>query len=483
MTNPAHTASMSARDKTLRSCRQLMDAGQYTTAIPLLRERIASEPRNPLVLRMLGHALVLLDHAEEGVRHLELSSRLDPGDLDTFCDLATGLRRLDRVGPAHKALDHVLKERPTHARAVSLKARLLQSRGQSDKALEIIRAAMGSPPEPSIVTVFADLSLENNEPAPAIDLIREQLRRPDMPRHDRMDMLFSLGHMLDAVGEYDEAFDAIRSANEMNQPGKPFDFDSRIGSWTREAIENLPVADTDASRAVLVVGMPRSGTTLTEQILGAHPEAGGVGESPVLGDLCRGKNPAEFADPRVMNSGAELYLGSLAEAYPDPSVRRVIDKMPGNAFYLGCVQPMLPGASVIHCTRDPRDTCLSIYFQRFGPGLAYANDLRACAEQYLGHIRLMAHWRETLGIPILDSSYEALTSDPEPRVRALLEHIGLGFHKACMEHHKSKSSVHTASVRQVRRPVYTSSTARWKRYEKHLGPMLEVLGDLGADAS
>jgi len=466
-----------SRQRTLHACRTLIDSGQYAHAIPLLRGALKEDPRNPDLLRMLGHTLILHDQCAEGVRHLELASKVSPNDPDIRCDLAFGLARLEKLGAAHRTLDSVLEKDPAHGRCVSLKARLLQSRAQSDKAMQVVRRALESSRHPAIVVTYGVLARELKEYAPAIDLIRELLERPDLQRANRCDLLFTLGHLLDAQGDYDDAFAAFHSANRMSSPGEPQDLDVIARACTRAALDRVPRSRLDASRAVLIVGMPRSGTTLTEQIIGAHPSAAGVGESPALGEIVQGQK-LESMDQRKVDEGARRYLSMLDAAHPRASVRRVADKMPGNAAYLGVVERMLPGASVIHCVRDPRDTCLSIYFQNFGPTVRYANDLRACAEQHVRHDRLMAHWRETLGITILDSVYESLTRDPEPRVSALLDHIGLEFHRSCMEHHKSKSSVQTASIGQVRRPVYTTSTARWKRYEKHLGPMLEVLGDL-----
>ena len=467
---------MTTQAKTIQSARALLDANQYDTAIPLLREALEREPRNAAILRMLGYALVLVDMTPEGIRHLELSSKLNPSDPDVWCDLSMGLRRMDRLGEAHRALDRVLKENPGYGRAVALKGRLLQSRGQSEKAMEMVEQALEHNKDATIQIIYGNLARELKKQGPAIDMIRATLKDPNLIRPKRTELYFALGHLLDSVGEYDDAFAAFDAGNKMTAAGESADFDGLLDMWSKEDIANAPRASQDASRVVLVVGMPRSGTTLTEQILGSHPNAMGIGERGELGDLGAGKRATDF-DAALVESSASVYQSMIAKAAGDPKAKRVIDKMPENYFFLGAASFLLPGAHVINCTRDPRDTCLSIYFQRFGPAMRYANDLKAIAEQYLGYLRVMDHWRGALDMTIHDSSYEALTGDPEPNVRALLDHIGLKFDKACLEHHKSKSSVHTASAGQVRQPVYTSSQERWKRYEKHLGPMLEVFGD------
>ena len=469
---------MSSHAGIIERVRSLLAASEYPTAIAMLREQLEKTPRDPQVLRMLGYSLMLFDQSSEAVRHLEFADKLNPGDPDTLCDLAMLYRRLDRLGDAHKALDQILRVSPGNGRAVALKARVLQSRGQSEKAMGIVEQALEvSSRDPAIVMIYGTLARELKRQGPAIDLIRATLEDSSIERVRRSELLFSLGHLLDSVGEYDDAFAAFDTANKMTDPGKAVDFDMHLGRWSKDAVEGLAVQPIDGSRCVLVVGMPRSGTTLTEQVIGAHPQAGGVGESPIMNEIFGSKGPEDLSD-EILASGGKRYLASLKSAYPDPKILRVIDKMPENYLFLGPITRMLPGASIVHCTRDARDTCLSIYFQRFGPGLRYANDLAICAEQYLGYLKTMEHWGEVLDAPIFESRYEELTADPEPRVQAMLDHIGLEFNKACLEHHKSKSSVHTASAGQVRQPLYKTSRQRWKNYEKHLGPMLEVLGDV-----
>ncbi len=469
--------SMAGQAGMIQRARVLLDAAEYETAISLLREMLEKEPKNAMVLRLLGYALMLFDHMNEAVRHLEFSNKLSPGDPGTLCDLAMTYRRLDRLGDAHKVLDEVLRDDPGHGRAVALKARVLQSRGQSAQAMVIVEKALAVSQDPSIVMIFGNLSRELKKQGPAIDVIEKTLENSSLERVKRIDLLFSLGHLYDSVKEYDKAFVSFDMGNKMTDVGQAMNFENHLADWSKEAIDGFSVQPVDGSRSVLVVGMPRSGTTLTEQILGAHPQAGGIGESPVMNEIFGGKVIAALDDQYLANGGRR-YLESLDAAYSEGKILRVIDKMPENYLFLGLIEKMLPGVRVVHCRRDARDTCLSIYFQRFGPGIRYGQDLGTCAQQYLGYLKTMEHWEGVLDVPVFESRYESLTSGPEPHVRAMLDYVGLEFHRSCLEHHKSKSSVHTASAGQVRQPLYKSSQARWKNYEKHLGPMLEVLGDV-----
>ena len=286
---------------------------------------------------------------------------------------------------------------------------------------------------------------------------------------------FLLGHLHDALGEYDTAFGYFKTGNTMQGPSQAMDFTAHIQTWTRDLVASIPEADEPAEQAVMVIGMPRSGTTLTEMILAAHPKVSGVGESTTFGRLVH-RNPADrLRDRALINAYRDEYVGMLRRCAPDPGADRIVDKMPENYIFLGLAVRMLPGLRVVHCRRDARDTCLSIYFQQFSPGIKYARDLVAIARQYREYDRLMRHWSDALDTPIFESVYEDLTADPEPRVRALLDHLGVPFHPACLEHHKNRKDVQTASIAQVRRPIYKTSRRRWKNYERHLGPMLELL--------
>jgi len=462
------------RNEVVNRCAALLDAGQYKVAIALLRETLAKNPSDPAVLHMLGFALSHTAGAREAVRHLRFAAQLQPNNPDIYCGLAEAHRKLNQVRDAHQAIDKALKINPSFGRAIAFKALLYQSSGNAEKGLELIKAHIGSDKEAMLAVLYGQLARQLKRTGDGIDVVTKALERPEIPRTRREELNFALGHLYDAEGEYDKAFECFQRGNTMAGEQAPDDFDTHLAKYTKEIVDSIPVAEVDGSRAVLIVGMPRSGTTLTEQIIASHPRAGGVGESPVFNEIVHAQ-PTDGLTQQVVNGHAQRYLGMLGEAFPDEKTVRVCDKMPENYIYLGTISRLLPGASYIHCVRDARDTCLSIYFQRFGPNIQYARGLETCANQYLGYLKTMEHWREILDIEILDSCYEDLTADPEPHVKELLGHIGLEFDPACMEHHKNKQSVHTASIGQVRQPIYKSSRERWRNYEKHIGPMLEIL--------
>ncbi len=466
-------ADQSLRGQTLVRCAQLIEAGQYDVAVTLLKETLAKNPSDPRVLHMLGMSLASLEKPRESIRHLKYAAQLT-GDPEIYCTLGLAFRKLNQIRDSHQALDQALKRSPAHPRALSAKALLFQGTGQIEKAMELVSGALKENFDPGLVVQYGQFARQLKRYGEGIDMVRGGLERVEIPASQREELCFVLGHLYDAEGEYDKAFESFQRGNTMAGEGRVNAFDRHMGGFRKEIIDGMPRADVDASRAVFIIGMPRSGTTLTEQVIAAHPQAGGIGESAMINEIMHAQENSALTQ-KLADQHGEGYLKMLQEKCPSEKIIRVCDKMPENYLFVGAMIRVLPGARYIQCVRDARDTCLSIYFQRFGARQLYARDLKSCAEQYLGYLEVMEYWRSTLGIEIMESSYEDLTADPEKQVRALLGHIGLGFDPACMEHHKSKNAVNTASVGQVRSPIYKSSRQRWKNYEKYLGEMLEIL--------
>jgi hypothetical protein len=231
---------------------------------------------------------------------------------------------------------------------------------------------------------------------------------------------------------------------------------------------------------VFIVGMPRSGTTLVEQIAASHPAVFGADELADIGRLAAALSQGDAANPIIgwdsnrIAQAAAAYLEHLKLLGPNAS--RVTDKMPGNVFQLGLIATLFPRARVIFCQRDPRDTCLSCYFQWFPSSrLLYTYDLADCAHQYLQTQRITAHWLKVLPLQMMEVQYEELVADQENQSRRLIDFLGLPWDPACLQFHKTRRTVTTASVWQVRQPMYNRSAGRWRNYQRHLGPLLEVL--------
>jgi hypothetical protein len=284
----------------------------------------------------------------------------------------------------------------------------------------------------------------------------------------------------------DQAFQHFAIGNRMKRSTFPYDANatsawmSRIAeTFTAPVMKRLGGAGVASSMPIFVLGMPRSGTTLIEQIIASHPAVQGAGELPFLQTLVNGLPDYPAGVPSLskadMTALGQAYLDKLAPlAHGKP---HVIDKMPANFLHAGMIALMLPGAKIVHCRRDPVDTCLSCYTKMFSAEQLFAYDLIELGQFHRDYQTLMAHWRKVLPADrFIEVDYEAVVADVEGEARRLIEFIGLPWDEACVRFYQNQRVVKTASLNQVRQPIYTSSMGRWKPYAAHLKPLLDVLG-------
>ena len=315
-----------------------------------------------------------------------------------------------------------------------------------------------------------------------------------LPDETRFAMGFALAQLWQKAKDYDRAFEHLHVANRLARKTIRYDADKFtdkvdrfIETFTPEFFAQYEGAGHTSERPIFVCGMPRSGTTLVEQILSSHPQIYGAGELPLMPNLVRmlprvlGQEepfPAclEAFDRRAARNAGGYYLRNLKEI--DAETRFVVDKMPHNFLYLGLIAMILPKAKIVHMQRDPRDVAVSNYFQNFKAKhglIGYAFDLTDMGRHLRDHDRMMAHWHEVLPIQIYECNYEELVHDQDGKTRELLEFVGVDWSDQVLEFHESERAVRTASVWQVRQPMYQSSSQKWRRYEKHLGPLNEAM--------
>ena len=316
------------------------------------------------------------------------------------------------------------------------------------------------------------------------------LRSPAVSAGDKLALHFAASSLLDAAGRYDEAFEHARVAKEMTR--RPYDpqdharrIDRRINFFTPKKVHDLPRASHGNRRPVFIVGMPRSGTSLVEQILASHPQVYGAGELRTLSEIARSTHAADWTDGdpypenmdaisvRKANRLAAQYLQTITQL--NDTATYVTDKMPLNFMYMGLIQILFPDSHVIHCTRDPLDTCLSCYMTHFASGYEFSHDPSHLGAFHNEYRRLMNYWRDAVNVPMIEVNYEQVVRDLEGQTRRLLEFLDLPWDDRCLHFFQNQRPVPTASSEQVRRPVYASSVGRWKHYEKHLGPLMESL--------
>ncbi len=470
-------ARTDAQKLTRERARTTLQAGEWNTAAGLARDALKVTPNDPEMLFTYGWALFQSGNLQLGSIKLRQALGRSPDNPHILAGLGEYHRVVGEPEKAIEYLDRALAV-SDHLRPLTLKCSCLAQLGRYEEAAALIEPRARAKDAPlNIVVAFADLTEALKRPEDGIELLQEALKQPLFHKGVRLSAMYVLGRLLDKVGRYDEAFAAYDRANKMSTPGPRFEIDGIKEMWTAEAYQKAVKSRVRTDRPVLVVGMPRSGTTLTESIIAAHPKAAGVGEQLLMLDLSHFE-PAKLTQAQA-DAGAKRYHEML-DRLGSPKAKRVVDKMPDNYQILGPAGCYLPDVRVVHCMRDPRDNCLSCFFQNFGPRHLYSVDLEECAHRYVTHLELTRHWREVTDLPVLEFKYEELTADPEAQVRRLLDFLGLDFDEKCLEFHRSKRTVSTASRDQVRQPIYKSSVARWQRYEKHIGPMLDVLREGGA---
>ncbi len=438
--------------------------GRPRKAMTLFSRALKLEPRNTETLRFTGNAFLELGQSEQA--------------LASF--------RMALVGDPRNKILHVSM------------GKLFMDRGEREEAATCYRAALEI--DPALAAAHLGLSLvESGAPESGRIEVLRALDRPEMPINDRVDLHFALAETLRRDERHEEAMAEYVVANGLREQitNGPYDLETHVRE-TSARMENLDREffaqragwGDSTERPVFIVGMPRSGTTLVESILGSHPDCYAAGELKLLGGIrmkVEGlKDRPDYLDMlperwRALTAdhaaaAAQHYLGGLEQQSPDAA--RVTDKMPHNFKSLWLIALMFPNARVIHCRRDPRDTCVSIFTQVFRSGHAYKNDLRTLGLYYRQYERLMAHWAQALPTPPLDVRYEDLIADQEGVSRRLLAHCGLDWDERCLEFHRQDRSVLTASSLQVKRKVYGSSVGRWKRYGAQLEPLLEALGPI-----
>jgi tetratricopeptide (TPR) repeat protein len=527
---PANTTDGAARSEIgplLAEGGFLQAQGHLARAAECYRKVLSIHPNHPDALQLLGAIALSAADVDGAIALLKRAIAGKPTDAAARCNLANAFLQKHDIAEAEKQLRRALKLAPAHIAARCLQADCKAASGEPQRAREIYEDALKEAPEnpqaligcAHLCTTLGDIAAARTLYGRALALPRARpialaglassgtfkddspeaveigryLRASGLAASEYMALHYAAGKIADDAGRHEEAI--VHYSEAKKYVGLDFDIAAHLqiiaklkAVFTPEFFAARRLWGDPSERPVFIVGMPRSGTTLTEQVISNHSDTAGADElaeiwniAGSLGFSSKGvdafaKRVTALTSPQA-KCLARDYL-SVLNRISDTALR-VTDKMPHNFLYLGLIRLLFPNARIIHCRRDPLDTCASCFTTHLQTrSHPYTADLKTLGEYYRSYVELMNHWRRVLPGSIFDSDYETLIAAPEEQSRKLLEFVGLAWDPAVLLTHESARPVRTASRLQVRQPLYSTSVGRWRRYEKHLGPLIEALGDL-----
>ena len=461
----------------------LQELGRLDQAIASYRQALLLKPDFAGAHGNMGNALRSQGKLDEAIASYLQALALTPDSAKVSCNLGNAFRDQGRLDDAFECYRQALTFKPDFAEAHAGLANIHMDLGQFEAAQAALDKALKFEPEhPCAWATLAMLRKMTPEDEGWLNTALRLLAKPTLLKKDMVWMQFSLGKYYNDTKQYDLAFPAYRQANTLQRQleGK-FDctsFSSRvntiIAAYPAELLTRQRADASPSRRPVLVLGMPRSGTSLVEQIIASHPQAFGAGELFFWGAQAASMQAAENLNTLPVAPIAAAYE-QLLQQHSTEAIR-IVDKMPSNFLHLGLAHAVFPQASIIHMQRNPVDTCLSIYFQHFNSTHDYATDMEDIAFYYREYFRLMRHWRAALPADrFLEVPYEALTEHQAEWSQRIIEFIGLDWDERCLDFHKTERKVGTASNWQVRQKIYHASKERWRHYETHLEPLLGLL--------
>ncbi|MDH5301470.1 MAG: sulfotransferase [Gammaproteobacteria bacterium] len=438
-----------------------------------------------------AHYLGLIEREQNQLSHacelFEIALTGTPDDAALHYNLALTQQQLGHRESAIKHYHRATTLQPNFPQAYNNLGVILQECGLQEEAAKQFRTALKYDPRRAETYFNLSRSIRYHEENDDIVRIQGLLKQNQLSQSETSKLHFALGKIFDDLKKYDIAFEHYRQAN-LHSPAY-FDPDTFRGfiddlcaTFSKDFFEHHRYFGNSDRRPTFIVGIPRSGTTLVEQILSSHSKIYGAGELDYF-------NTIAAAIPRITGTS------SLREAYAQfdrnlsyqiarnyihninqlaPSAEIFIDKAPLNFLHLGLITLVFPKARIIHVKRDPVDTCLSCYFQNFNEQHAYAADLNSLASVYEQYQKLQQHWQQHLPNTIYTVEYENLVGDTELESRKLIQFLELDWESNCLDYHRQLRRVSTASSWQARQPVYKRSVARWRHYEKHLQPLMHL---------
>ncbi|RWI17589.1 MAG: tetratricopeptide repeat protein [Mesorhizobium sp.] len=463
----------------------------HEAALRYFARAVGEEPRNPYYHLSLGEAYGKLSEFSAAVKHIQYALEVQPDLVEALCALGGVYTQFDKPDLALPLYEQALRIKRDHPKARIGIAAALTGLGRMDEAASYLKEAIER--RIDVAAAYYDLVQTRKfteEPAEFQSILRE-LNRPGLKPEAKASLNYAAGKVGNDLKRYAQAFDHFRKAKQAE--GHKFDIDQyrrfidlTIETFTPDFFAARSGYGNSSEAPVFVVGMPRSGTTLTEQICASHPEAHGAGELSKLRRVANAiglqASASDFSKPiSTITEGLSKTLAHEHHSYlreRAPTAQRIIDKMPHNFELIGLLSLLFPKARIIHCRRDAIDNCVSCYVLPFNSTHGYNADLQALGLYYREYDRLMRHWNEVFPGRIFENRYETLVENQEAQSRRLIDYLGLPWDDACLRFFDREGAVTTPSRWQVRQPIYKSSVRRWKNFEAEITPLIEALGDL-----
>jgi len=497
--------------------------GYSKQAVRLIQQSIKEDPTDPRAYNQLGQIYLHMGDPSRPIACFKKALKIDPGHVDSLNNYANQLVATGEIKEAIVLYRRVVELDGNVSHSPYNLAKTLKTIRAFTEAIEWYKKTIRIDPdhilahhglgliyeemgdfkaatqqylktldiEPDYVRAVSNL-LAIKSFKPSKDIIEKAERILRHTRCDEVDMAkmhHGLGKYYDRMGGFDRAFGHFSKSNELQKSYRKPYCNEKISRYVDQSVKAL---DSDyfkgssslgnsGSEPIFIVGMPRSGTTMTEQILASHPDVFGAGELLKIPHISRDMLPRfpldllECEQDYILEM-AEKYLNHIHEFAPQ-NIRHVTDKLPTNFLHLGLIATLFPMARVIYCRRDPMDVGLSCFIEMFQDDNDFTLKLEDFGAYFLEQERIMAHWCKVLSIPIYIQKYEDIVNDQEACTRDLIAFCGLEWHDACLSFHQTKRVINTPSRWQVRQPMYKSSVGRWKNYEKHLLPLTKILSN------
>jgi tetratricopeptide (TPR) repeat protein len=465
-------------------------SGRLENAIVSYQKSISLKPDYTEALNNLGNVLKNLKRFDEALIHYNNALTIKP-NFNSFRNVGYVLRRLGRVEEAVSYYQQALDIEPNNASAHTLLGQAFNELGMTEQAIISCQRAIDIDPKDAGALHTLARIKKISKYDKTMELMERAYADPNLSEEGKIHLAFGLGKSFEGLRRFNEAFDYYSQGNAARRKIHPFsikdderEFDNLMKLFTPEFLNRFEGAGIDDTSTIFVLGMPRSGTTLVEQILASHPNVHGAGELGYLVDTIE-SNYGEISDDATFSKISETSISTLSVAAEEyirlirkhtQSAKHITDKMPDNFRLIGMIKLMMPNAKIIHCIRNPKDNCLSIFKNLFiAGGLDYAYDQKELGHYYNLYRNLMLHWHTVLPGFIYDIQYEELIANQEIQSKSLIEFCGLDWSPKCLTFHKTRRPVQTASVAQVRKPIYKDSVDLWKQYQKQLAPLLDML--------